>query len=290
VNLIAVLIPTAIVLLLVVVGSGARMVQQYEQGIVFRFGRLLPDNRGPGLAFVVPLADRMVKVSIQTVVLSVPAQGAITRDNVTLTVDAMVYFAVIDPVKAVVNVRNYHNAVSQVAQTSLRSVIGRADLDTLLSDREQINAELKAVIDEPTEDPWGLHIERVEVKDISLPESMKRSMSRQAEAERERRARVIAADGEFQACARLTDAAHAMAATPGALQLRLLQTVVDVAAEKNSTVVMPFPVELLRFFDHATNNTIPATEKAPATPATTTAPTTTPLAAGIPRTRLHPRR
>jgi regulator of protease activity HflC (stomatin/prohibitin superfamily) len=277
-----VLISTAIVLLLLV--SSARMVQQYEQGIVFRFGRLLPGNRGPGLAFIVPLADRMVKVSMQTMVLSVPAQGAITRDNVTLTVDAVVYFAVIDPVKAVVNVRNYQNAVSQVAQTSLRSVIGRADLDTLLSDREQINAELKAVIDGPTEQPWGLHIERVEVKDISLPESMKRSMSRQAEAERERRARVIAADGEFQASARLADAAQAMAATPGALQLRLLQTVVDVAAEKNSTLVMPFPVELLRFFDRATTSTVPATQEAPPTPApptTATAPTTTPLTTAI---------
>jgi regulator of protease activity HflC (stomatin/prohibitin superfamily) len=281
-NLIILFVLTVAAIGLVVVVSSARLVQQYEQGIVFRFGRLLPGSRGPGLAFIVPLADRMVKVSMQTVVLSIPAQGAITRDNVTLTVDAVVYFAVIDPVKAIVNVRNYQNAVSQVAQTSLRSVIGRADLDTLLSDREQINAELKAVIDGPTEQPWGLHIERVEVKDISLPESMKRSMSRQAEAERERRARVIAADGEFQASARLADAAQAMAATPGALQLRLLQTVVDVAAEKNSTLVMPFPVELLRFFDRATNNTVPATEQAPATPTTATAPTTTPLTgAGI---------
>ena len=228
------------------------MVQQYEQGIVFRFGKLLGGVRGPGLTFVVPFVDRMAKVSMQTVVLGVPAQGAITRDNVTLTIDAVIYFKVIDPVKAVVNVQNYQNAVSQVSQTSLRSVIGRVDLDTLLSDREQINAELKSVIDGPTEEPWGLRIERVEVKDIALPESMKRSMSRQAEAERERRARVISADGEFQASARLADAAQAMAATPGALQLRLLQTVVDVAAEKNSTLVMPFPVELLRFFDRAT--------------------------------------
>lgn len=203
-NLLGFLIPTVIVLLLV--GSSVRLVQQYEQGIVFRFGRLLPGNRGPGLRFIVPFADRMVKVSMQTVVLGVPAQGAITRDNVTLTVDAVVYFAVIDPVKALVNVHDYQNAFSQVAQTSLRSVIGRVDLDTLLSDREQINTELKAVIDGPTEQPWGLHIERVEVKDISLP--------RQAEAERVRRARVIAADGEFQASARLADAAQAMAATP----------------------------------------------------------------------------
>jgi regulator of protease activity HflC (stomatin/prohibitin superfamily) len=281
-NLLVILIPAAIVLLRLVIPlvSSARLVQQYEQGIVFRFGRILPGNRRPGLRFIVPLADRMVKVSMQTVVLSIPAQGAITRDNVTLTVDAVVYFAVIDPVKAIVNVRNYQNAVSQVAQTSLRSVIGRADLDTLLSDREQINTELKAVIDGPTEDPWGLHIERVEVKDISLPESMKRSMSRQAEAERERRARVIAADGEFQASARLADAAQAMAATSGALQLRLLQTVVDVA-EKNSTLVMPFPVELLRFFDRATASAAEEIPATPDTPTTATAPTTTPLTTGI---------
>ncbi|HEY0814164.1 MAG TPA: slipin family protein [Pseudonocardia sp.] len=246
-----ILLVVVVVIVALLVAKSIRMVQQYEQGIVFRFGKLSGGIRGPGLTFVVPFVDRMAKVSMQTVVLGVPAQGAITRDNVTLTVDAVVYFKVIDPVKAVVNVQNYQNAVSQVSQTSLRSVIGRADLDTLLSDREQINAELKSVIDGPTEGPWGLRIERVEVKDIALPESMKRSMSRQAEAERERRARVISADGEFQASARLADAAQAMAATPGALQLRLLQTVVDVAAEKNSTLVMPFPVELLRFFDRA---------------------------------------
>jgi len=277
-NLLYIIVPVVVVVFLL--ASSAQLVQQYEQGIVFRFGRLRPGNRGPGLTFIVPLVDRMAKVSMQTEVLSVPAQGAITRDNVTLTVDAVVYFKVIDPVKAIVNVRDYAHAVSQVAQTSLRSVIGRADLDTLLSDREQINTELKAVIDAPTEQPWGLRIERVEVKDISLPESMKRSMSRQAEAERERRARVISADGEFQASARLADAAQAMAATPGALQLRLLQTVVDVAAEKNSTLVMPFPVELLRFFDRATDNrapeagvpqTVAAEPQAPATPATAAA-------------------
>ncbi len=238
---------------------------------MLRFGRLLPNIRGPGLQFIVPFADRMTNVSMQTVVMGIPAQGAITRDNVTLTVDAVVYFRVVDPVKAVINVQDYIRAISQVAQTSLRSVIGRADLDTLLSDRDQINAELKAVIDAPTEGPWGLHIERVEVKDVALPESMKRSMSRQAEAERERRARIIAADGEFQASTKLAQAARVMADTPSALQLRLLQTVVDVAAEKNSTLVMPFPVELLRFFDKATDTgahtasgDVPATRDAPA--------------------------
>lgn len=248
-----VFVPFAVVLVLVLwlLAMSVRMVQQYERGIVLRFGRLQPHQRGPGLQLIVPIADRMTKVSMQTVVMGIPAQGAITRDNVTLTVDAVVYYRVIDPVKAIINVQNYPLAVSQVAQTSLRSVIGRVDLDTLLSDRESINAELKAVIDAPTEEPWGLHIERVEVKDVALPEGMKRSMSRQAEAERERRARVIAADGEFQASTKLAQAARAMGDTPGALQLRLLQTVVDVAAEKNSTLVMPFPVELLRFFDRA---------------------------------------
>jgi regulator of protease activity HflC (stomatin/prohibitin superfamily) len=246
-----VIIVVVVVIALMLLSASVRLVQQYEQGVVLRFGRLLPHLRGPGLQLIVPFVDRLTRVSMQTVVMGIPAQGAITRDNVTLTVDAVVYFRVIDPVKAIINVQNYPMAVSQVAQTSLRSVIGRADLDTLLSDRERINTELKTVIDAPTEEPWGLHIERVEVKDVSLPEGMKRSMSRQAEAERERRARVIAADGEYQASTKLADAARVMADTPGALQLRLLQTVVDVAAEKNSTLVMPFPVELLRFFDHA---------------------------------------
>ncbi|WP_308220968.1 SPFH domain-containing protein [Micromonospora phytophila] len=246
-----------------------RLVQQYQRGIVFRFGRVLESVRQPGLRLIVPVADRMVRVSMQTVVMGVPAQGAITRDNVTLTVDAVVYYRVVDPVKALVNVRDYPSAVLQVAQTALRSVIGKADLDTLLGDRERINTELKAVIDAPTEKPWGLLIERVEVKDVALPEGMKRSMSRQAEAERERRARVIAADGEYQASRRLADASRAMAATPGAYQLRLLQTVVDVAAEKNSTLVMPFPVELLRFFDRfARDAEQPLAERAmPAEPA-----------------------
>jgi regulator of protease activity HflC (stomatin/prohibitin superfamily) len=254
---------------------GFRVIRQYEQGIVFHWGKIDEKVRQPGLCWVNPFSRRLTKVNMQVMVTTIPAQEAITRDNVTLTVDAVVYFQVVDPVKAIVNVQNYHHAVSQVAQTSLRSVIGHSDMDQLLSERERVNAELKVVIDEPTEGPWGLHIERVEVKDISLPESMKRSMSRQAEAERERRARVIAADGEFQASKKLSEAAQAMEATPGALQLRLLQTVVDVAAEKNSTLVMPFPVELLRFFDQATPQaanlssetvqTLPATaERAPA--------------------------
>src|SRR3954468_3743707 len=244
---------SALVVLLVVlilVLAGVRMVQQYQRGVVLRFGRLLPKVRQPGLCLIVPFVDRMYKIPVQTMVLEVPAQGTITRDNVTVGVDAVVYFRVVDTVKALINVQNYLHATSQVSQTSLRSVIGRADLDTLLSDREQINSELRAVIDAPTEE-WGISIDRVEIKDISLPEGMRRSMSRQAEAERDRRARVIAADGEFQASTKLSQAADAMSATPGALQLRLLQTVSDVASEKNSTLVMPFPVELLRFFERA---------------------------------------
>jgi len=228
---------------------GFKIIRQYEQGIVFRFGRAQPGIRQPGLIWVNPFTSRLVKVNMQIAVVSVPAQETITRDNVTLKVDAVVYYRVVDPLKAIINVQNYHLAVSQVAQTSLRAVTGRSNMDQLLSEREHVNAELKDVIDAPTEGPWGIRVERVEVKDISLPESMKRSMSRQAEAERERRARIIAADGEYQASKKLAQAAGVMAADPAALQLRLLQTVVEVAAEKNSTLVMPFPVELLRFFD-----------------------------------------
>jgi regulator of protease activity HflC (stomatin/prohibitin superfamily) len=241
-----------VALIALLVAGSVRMVQQYQRGVVLRFGRLLPEVRQPGLQLMIPVADRMVKVPVQTIVLDVPPQGAITKDNVTLSVDAVVYFRVTDPVKAVVNVENYLGAISQVARTSLRSVIGRADLDTMLSDREQVNAELRAVIDTPT-DEWGITVDRVEIKDIALPEGMRRAMAHQAEAERDRRARVIAADGEFQASARLADAARVMAATPGAMQLRLLQTVTDVTSEQNSTLVMPLPVELLRFFESVTD-------------------------------------
>ncbi|MEP7054664.1 MAG: slipin family protein [Actinomycetota bacterium] len=230
---------------------GMRVVQQYERGVVFRLGRITGAVREPGLRVIIPVLDRMVKVNMQIVTMGVPAQEGITRDNVTLRVDAVVYFRVVDAIKAIVNVQNYLYAVSQVAQTSLRSVIGQSDLDDVLSERERINAQLQTIIDAPTEGPWGIKIERVEVKDVQLPESMKRSMSRQAEAERERRARIIAADGEFQASQKLAQAARAMSDDPAALQLRLLQTVVEVAAEKNSTLVMPFPVELLRFLDKA---------------------------------------
>jgi len=273
-DLLVVTILAVLAAVLFTAAAGIRMVQQYQRGVVLRFGRLLPAVREPGLRLIIPFADKLTKVPVQTIVLDIPAQGAISRDNVTLNVDAVVYFRVVDPVKALINVENYLGAISQVSQTSLRSVIGRADLDTLLSDREQVNAELRAVIDTPTED-WGITVDRVEVKDIALPEGMRRSMSRQAEAERDRRARVIAADGEFQASAKLSDAARAMADTPGALQLRLLQTVADVASDKNSTLVMPFPVELLRFFENATGG--------PKTETTATDNPVHPDAAALPR-------
>jgi regulator of protease activity HflC (stomatin/prohibitin superfamily) len=230
-------------------GRSMKVVQQYEKGVLYRFGRVQPEVVQPGLAFIRPVGDRMQKVNMQIVAMTVPAQDGITRDNVSVRVDAVVYFRVVDPIKATINVQNYMSAISQQAQTSLRSIIGQSEMDQLLAERETVNRELRRIIDEPTEEPWGVRVERVEIKDVSLPEGMKRSMSRQAEAERERRARIITADGEYQASKRLAAAAAVMAKDPAALQLRLLQTVVEVAGEKNSTLVMPVPVELLRFFE-----------------------------------------
>ncbi|WOI62168.1 slipin family protein [Streptomyces fradiae] len=232
------------------VGAAARVVRQYEQGVVLRFGRLRSRVRGPGLTFVVPLVDRMHKVSMQIVTMPVPAQDGITRDNVTVRVDAVIYFRVVAPVDAVIRVEDYRFAVSQIAQTSLRSIIGKSDLDDLLSNREKLNQGLELMIDNPAVE-WGVTIDRVEIKDVSLPETMKRSMARQAEADRERRARLINADAELQASKKLSQAAREMSETPSALQLRLLQTVMAVAAEKNSTLVLPIPVELLRFLERS---------------------------------------
>src|SRR5579871_2506980 len=244
----------AVIVILVILGiitaaRSLKVIQQYEKGVIYRFGQVLPELRGPGLHVIRPIGDRMAKVNMQIVAMAVPAQEGITRDNVSVRVDAVVYFRVVDPIKATVNVQNYMFAISQQAQTSLRSIIGQSEMDQLLAERETVNRELRRIIDEPTEGPWGIRVERVEIKDVNLPEGMKRSMSRQAEAERERRARIITADGEYQASKRLAAAANVMARDPAALQLRLLQTVVEVASEKNSTLVMPIPVELLRFFD-----------------------------------------
>ncbi|MBP2320736.1 regulator of protease activity HflC (stomatin/prohibitin superfamily) [Kibdelosporangium banguiense] len=235
-------------------GTSARVVKQYERGLVLRWGKVHRRPRDPGLTFMLPIADRMRKVNMQIVAMPVPAQEGITRDNVTVKVDAVVYFRVIDPVQAIIGVEDYRYAMGQVAQTSLRSIIGKSELDDLLANRERLNEGLEMMIDSPALE-WGVHIDRVEIKDVALPESMKRSMSRQAEAERERRARIITADGEFQASQKLSEAAAVMANTPAALQLRLLETVVEVAAEKNSTLVLPFPVELLRFLENASKVT-----------------------------------
>ncbi|MFI6165654.1 slipin family protein [Nocardia sp. NPDC051052] len=244
----------------VLTAASARVVTQFEKGLIFRFGRVV-GTREPGLRMMIPFVDRMRKVSTQIVTMPVPAQEGITRDNVTVRVDAVVYFRVFDPVLAIVEVQNYLFAVGQVAQTSLRSIIGKSDLDSLLSNREELNKGLEIMIDSPALG-WGVHIDRVEIKDVALPDSLKRSMSRQAEAERERRARVISAEGELQASKMLAQAGAQMSESPAALQLRLLETVVQVAAEKNSTLVLPFPVELLRFLERSTPQ-VPANPQAP---------------------------
>ncbi|MFE9648468.1 slipin family protein [Streptomyces sp. NPDC006365] len=235
---------------LVYLAAAARIVRQYERGVVLRLGRLLGEPRRPGFTMIIPAVDKLHKVNMQIVTMPVPAQEGITRDNVTVRVDAVVYFKVIDAANAIIRVEDYRFAVSQMAQTSLRSIIGKSDLDDLLSNREKLNQGLELMIDSPAVG-WGVQVDRVEIKDVSLPETMKRSMARQAEADRERRARIINADAELQASKKLSQAAGVMAEQPAALQLRLLQTVVAVAAEKNSTLVLPFPVELLRFLERA---------------------------------------
>ncbi|MFJ6777184.1 slipin family protein [Kitasatospora sp. NPDC091257] len=245
----AVVVIVAVVLLLWL-ATGVRVVQQYERGVVFRLGRVSGQVRQPGPSLLLPVLDRMRKVNVQVVTMPVPAQEGITKDNVSVSVDAVLYFRVVDPVRATVDVQNYSFAMLQVAQTSLRSVIGKSELDDLLSGRENLHQGLEVMLESPATG-WGVQIDRVEIKDVSLPDSMKRSMARQAEADRERRARIITADGEFQAATKLAEAASRMSETPAAMQLRLLQTVVEVAAERNSTLVLPFPVELLRFFEAA---------------------------------------
>jgi regulator of protease activity HflC (stomatin/prohibitin superfamily) len=250
-GLVYVVVAIVVVACLLGLSAGVRVVKEYERGVLFRFGKVRREPLRPGLALLIPVVDHLQKVSMQIITLPVPAQEGITRDNVTVRVDAVIYFRVVDPVRVAVDVQDYMSAISQVAQTSLRSIIGKSDLDDLLTNRERLNDGLEVTIDSPAA-TWGLHIDRVEIKDVALPESMKRSMSRQAEAERERRARVITADGELQASEKLSQAAATMAKNPASMELRLLQTVVEVAAEKNSTLVLPFPVELLRFLERST--------------------------------------
>ncbi|MBL1103686.1 slipin family protein [Streptomyces sp. 5-8] len=232
----------------VYLAAAARVVKQYERGVLFRLGRVTGDVRAPGLNLIIPFVDRLHRINMQIVTMPIPAQEGITRDNVTVRVDAVVYFRVVDAASALVKVEDYKFAVSQMAQTSLRSIIGKSDLDDLLSNREKLNQGLELMIDSPAVG-WGIQVDRVEIKDVSLPDTMKRSMARQAEADRERRARIINADAELQASKKLAEAAEQMSDTPAALQLRLLQTVMAVAAEKNSTLVLPIPVELLHFLE-----------------------------------------
>jgi len=239
-----------LVLLLIIVFLGFKVLPEYERAVIFRWGRLargIVGGNGPGVIIILPLIDRMIRVSMRTVTMDVPPQDVITKDNVTVKVNAVVYFRVVDPQRAIVQVEDYLYATSMMAQTTLRSVLGQSQLDDLLSKREQINADLQRIIDQQTE-PWGVKVSAVEVKNVDLPQEMQRAIARQAEAERERRAKVIHAEGEFEASQRLADAADVVSRNPAALQLRYLQTLVEIAAEKNSTTVFPIPIDTLAPF------------------------------------------
>jgi regulator of protease activity HflC (stomatin/prohibitin superfamily) len=230
-----------------VIAAAVKVAREYERGVIFRLGRLLPEPKGPGLFLLIPVIDRMVKVDLRTVTLNVPPQEVITKDNVPVRVNAVAYFRIVEPKAAIVQVENYMVATSQIAQTTLRSVLGQHVLDELLSERDKINAILQSIIDEATS-PWGIKVSIVEVKDVEIPATMQRAMARQAEAERERRAKVIAAEGEFQASERLRDAANVMSDSPMALQLRYLQTLLEIGATNASTIVFPAPIDLLKPF------------------------------------------
>jgi len=238
-----------IVFLLIILANAVRILREYERGVIFRLGRLIGGGgiKGPGLILLIPIVDKMVKVSLRTIVLDVPPQDVITQDNVSIKVNAVVYFRVIEPQKAIVQVENFLAATSQISQTTLRSVLGQSELDDLLSQREKINHKLQQIIDTNTE-PWGVKVTNVEVKQIDLPQEMQRAMAKQAEAERERRSKVIAAEGEFQASQRLADAAKILADQPSALTLRYLQTLREIATENNSTTIFPVPIDIMKPF------------------------------------------
>jgi regulator of protease activity HflC (stomatin/prohibitin superfamily) len=251
---IAVVIVIAVILLFVLFAS-IKVAREYERGVVFRLGRLLPVPKGPGLFLLIPIVDRMVRVDLRTITLNVPPQEVITKDNVPVRVNAVAYFRIVEPKNAIVQVENFMVATSQIAQTTLRSVLGQHMLDELLSERDKINQILQGIIDEATS-PWGIKVSVVEVKDVEIPSGMQRAMARQAEAERERRAKVIAAEGEFQASERLKDAAHIMAQEPITVQLRYLQTLLEIGSANNSTIVFPIPVDLLQpFLERASDGT-----------------------------------
>lgn len=236
-----------VVFALIVLSRWINILNEYERAVTFRLGRLSPRPRGPGLVFIFWPVEKMVKVSLRTVVLDVPPQDIITRDNVSVKVNAVVYFRVMEPTRAIVEVENYLYATSQLAQTTLRSVLGQAEMDELLAEREKLNAQLQEIIDAQT-DPWGIKVSMVELKHVDLPQEMQRAMARQAEAEREKRAKIIHAEGEMQASAKLSEAAAVISTNPVALQLRYLQTLTEISAEKNSTILFPVPIELMRAF------------------------------------------
>lgn len=235
----------AILFVVFLIAQAVRILPEYERGVVFRLGRLRGTDYGPGLFLLIPIVDKMVRVSLRTIVHDVPAQDVITRDNVSIKVNAVVYFRVMNPRKAIVEVENYHYATSQLAQTTLRSVLGQVELDELLSAREKINHELQSILDAQT-DPWGIKVSAVEVKHVDLPSEMQRAMAKQAEAEREKRAKIIHADGEAQASKKLAEAATVLDTSPNSMQLRYLQTLTEIASERNSTLIFPLPVELFR--------------------------------------------
>ncbi len=242
------IISIIIFFVIIILSSAIRILREYERGVIFRLGRLIP-TKGPGLIFLIPIVDRIVRVSLRVVAMEVPSQDVITRDNVSIKVSAVIYFRVIEAAKAVVEVENFLYATSQLAQTTLRSMLGQSELDELLSEREKINKRLQETIDTHTA-PWGIKVSLVEVKNVDLPSEMQRAIARQAEAERERRAKVIHAEGEYQASQRLADASKIISSSPYALQLRFLQTLTEVAAEKNSTTIFPVPIDLFKpFFD-----------------------------------------
>jgi regulator of protease activity HflC (stomatin/prohibitin superfamily) len=236
-----------IVIVIFFLASAIKILNEYERGIIFRLGRVLGRPKGPGLIILIPIVDKMVKVSLRTVVLDVPPQDVITRDNVSIKVNAVVYFRVIDPLKAIIDVENFLYATSQLSQTTLRSVLGQAELDELLSRREKINERLQEILDTHTE-PWGIKVSNVEVKNVDLPQEMQRAIAKQAEAERERRAKVISAEGEYQAATRLADASDILSRNPMSLQLRYLQTLIEISTEKNSTILFPIPIDLIKAF------------------------------------------
>jgi regulator of protease activity HflC (stomatin/prohibitin superfamily) len=242
-------VPILFVVIIVVffLFSAIKILNEYERGVIFRLGRVLGMPKGPGLIILIPIIDRMVKVSLRTVVLDIPPQDVITRDNVSIKVNAVVYFRVVDPLKAIIDVENFLYATSQLSQTTLRSVLGQAELDDLLSHREQLNERLQEILDTHTE-PWGIKVSNVEVKNVDLPQEMQRAIARQAEAERERRAKVISAEGEFQAAAKLSQASEILSQNPMSLQLRYLQTLIEISTEKNSTIVFPLPIDLIKMF------------------------------------------